>query len=462
MSSIRLPHCVHAAAVAVAFGHASLALASSTAIAPATAAMTPATAATAAASDEPFALRVVSEPGERISLEIAIRDYRPVDGDGPTIALVGVAHIGDAAYYAQLQEYLDDSDLVLYESVAPTGASGARGDTGRERQATTRNAARFIGRLAASQASATGAWPSDPEALSFWVGGRDARLGHFATRAAIDAWGRSLVVLPAAGVDADSGDDMRVVASWGRDGEPGGNGEDADVMVVVGRDQGLGGLGADERGEEDNLQASLASALGLAYQLDTVDYDRPHFVPSDMAIDEVNSAMTERGADFSLVEGTLAGSSLPARVVKMMLNIVGMADRFTGGAASVAMKVMFVEMLGDESVFDSGMQQLDPAFGEVIIDVRNQRVIDDLAAVLTRGPERLETIAVFYGAGHLVDLGERMEDQLGYEATGDVQWLPAISIDLKSSPVSERQLRQIRMMVKRSMRQMQMAQPNDG
>lgn len=412
------------------------------------------------AADEPFALRVVSEPGERISLEIAVRDYRPADDvDGPVISLVGVAHIGDAAYYDQLQVLLDENDLVLYESVAPTGAAGARGDTARERAASTRNAARFIGQLAASQADATGRWPSDTDALSFWVEGRDARLGHFATRASVDAWGRSFAILPAAGVGT-SDDDMRIVTSWGRDGEPGGEGDDADIMVVVQSDEGLG-LGGDGQSEEDNLQKSLAEALGLAYQLEAVDYDRAHFVPSDMAIDEVNAAMLERGADFSLVEGTLAGSSLPAQVVKIMLNVIGMADRFTGGAASLAMKVMFVEMLGDESVFDSGMQQLDPAFGEVIIDVRNQRVIDDLAAVLSRGPERLDTIAVFYGAGHLVDLAERMEDQLGYVPTGDVQWLPAISIDLKTSPVSERQLRQIRMMVRRSLRQMQMMQPQD-
>ncbi len=51
------------------------------------------------------------------TLEIAVRDYAPLSGKGPTVRLVGAVHIGDKAYYETLQARLDASDLVLFEGV---------------------------------------------------------------------------------------------------------------------------------------------------------------------------------------------------------------------------------------------------------------------------------------------------------------------------------------------------------
>lgn len=51
------------------------------------------------------------------TLEIAVRDYVPLSGQGPTVRLVGAVHIGSKAYYEALQARLDASDLVLFEGV---------------------------------------------------------------------------------------------------------------------------------------------------------------------------------------------------------------------------------------------------------------------------------------------------------------------------------------------------------
>jgi hypothetical protein len=51
------------------------------------------------------------------TLEIAVRDYAPLSGKGPTVRLVGAVHIGSKAYYDALQARLDASDLVLFEGV---------------------------------------------------------------------------------------------------------------------------------------------------------------------------------------------------------------------------------------------------------------------------------------------------------------------------------------------------------
>ncbi|MEI6789903.1 MAG: hypothetical protein WCK42_01840 [Myxococcaceae bacterium] len=58
----------------------------------------------------------ITRSEEYFSLETASRVFLPVSGIGPKISLVGVAHIGDCSYYAELQKILDRADLVLFEA----------------------------------------------------------------------------------------------------------------------------------------------------------------------------------------------------------------------------------------------------------------------------------------------------------------------------------------------------------
>ncbi len=64
---------------------------------------------------EPPTRRV--ETAGKHTLEIAVRDYTPLSGKGPTVRLVGAVHIGEKAYYEALQARLDASDVVLFEGV---------------------------------------------------------------------------------------------------------------------------------------------------------------------------------------------------------------------------------------------------------------------------------------------------------------------------------------------------------
>ncbi|MFI5387201.1 MAG: hypothetical protein ACHQ50_13910 [Fimbriimonadales bacterium] len=72
-------------------------------------------------------------------LQTKARKYVPSKGDGPAIWLVGVAHIGQAGYYKNLQKLLDEQSCVLYEGVTRKGVDPAAKTTGKEdpRQKTT-------------------------------------------------------------------------------------------------------------------------------------------------------------------------------------------------------------------------------------------------------------------------------------------------------------------------------------
>ena len=106
--------------------------------------------------------------------------------------------------------------------------------------------------------------------------------------------------------------------------------------------------------------------------------------------------------------------------------------------------------LTDDSIMEQSLEQFGPGFGEVIIDQRNQVVIDDLKALLEREPD-LESVAILYGAAHMRDLGERLADQLGYRSD-DERWITAFEVDMADSAVSPEQLRQLRHMVRQAMR----------
>src|SRR5690242_8831368 len=46
-----------------------------------------------------------SEDGDHVILQVATRSFAPTDGKGPTVHLVGAVHIGDKAYYKEVQKF---------------------------------------------------------------------------------------------------------------------------------------------------------------------------------------------------------------------------------------------------------------------------------------------------------------------------------------------------------------------
>src|SRR5689334_16733096 len=62
-------------------------------------------------------LRTQEVPGKTSSLQTLSAEYRPASGNGPSIWLIGVAHLGTSEYYTAIQKRLDAQSRVLYEGV---------------------------------------------------------------------------------------------------------------------------------------------------------------------------------------------------------------------------------------------------------------------------------------------------------------------------------------------------------
>jgi hypothetical protein len=82
-----------------------------------------ATAAVFAESSTTFARIAEDDQDRAIALQLAVVTYVPNDERlGLSVDLIGAVHIGDPAYYAQLNELFESYDVLLYELVAPEGA----------------------------------------------------------------------------------------------------------------------------------------------------------------------------------------------------------------------------------------------------------------------------------------------------------------------------------------------------
>lgn len=384
----------------------------------------------------------VSDVEGVMALDIAITKFAMKDKGKPTITLVGVSHIGDAKYYKALQRVLDAHDVVLYESVMPAGVGEFRGDDDDDRIAHTKAAMSFVWSQTIAFQKREHRAPNSLAELREKIAGGDSRHDAWLAQAIIDGWGRPIVFH----CDETTGEPC-VLLSYGADGVKGGDGAAADILSTdpdIARPAAAYAEMAD-----DQLQAQLATALDLDFQLDAINYDRDNWICSDMTMDQLQRAFTDRGLDFGPISSTLAGSSLPGRIVKGLLKIITLLDTMTKGAITDTLKVCLIEMLGNDQIMDQAMTQFGEGFGEVIIGERNQIVMDDLSKMLAKTDAK--TIAVFYGAGHLPDFERRLHE-LGYEPI-DTQWEQAIAVDVKRSAMPAEQLRQMRMMIRQSMQQ---------
>lgn len=390
-------------------------------------------------------LRVVQQPdGRAVRLEVAARTYESTEPGRPKVVLVSVAHIADKPLYTALQRLMDAQDLVLYESVKPAGAGRPGGDTPDERRASTEASMRFVASLLELHRQKRDAYPKSLDELAVFTKSVDERLAQWLVSAATDAWERSLIYT----LEGDAAAPSFTLLSRGADGEPGGGEEAADLEI-----RGADGIQPVSLSSEGGIQAELANALGLAFQLEAINYGGEHWRASDMTMDAVNRALQARGVRGFALGDALAGTSLSGRVATFLLRLIRFADRLADGVIADNVKLMLIEMLGNEEMVNRSLdQQFGRGFAEVIVDLRNQVVIDDLIHIVEHEPA-VESVAIFYGAAHMRDMAQRLDDQLGYTPRA-VEWFPAITLDLSRSALSERDVQQMRRMLRRQFDQM--------
>ena len=231
------------------------------------------------------------------------------------------------------------------------------------------------------------------------------------------------------------------------------------------------GVGAKEKkmrfnaDEEVSIQHTMATSLGLVFQLSAIDYDRPNFRNSDLTIAQLQRLLTDGTATDRAGEGTntkaseefqqllqiMDGSSFLGTLLHAGLKLIGSSPKL-----QALTKVMLIEMLGQLKGDMSQLKGVPPEVQrllEVIIRERNKVVFDDLKASLRAfSPPR--SISVFYGAGHMADLEKLLRDELNYRPLDEV-WLSALTVNTRTAGLSNLEMEMMRSLIQWQMEALQ-------
>ena len=224
--------------------------------------------------------------------------------------------------------------------------------------------------------------------------------------------------------------------------------------------EGVGGIPRkySERPKDGigSLQVNLAHALGLVFQLDAIDYDKPNFQNSDMSIEQISRALSSGSSDpapehqFQELISVMNGSSLFGMALNFGINLIGASPHL-----QAMTKLVFIETLGQLQGDLAQTKGLPAGLRSVVLTLihdRNKVVLDDLQKLSTLRP-RPKSVAIFYGAGHMDNLEQRLVDDLGYRPAGE-KWLRAFSVDLKQAELTSADVSMVHTMVSWQMRQL--------
>ncbi len=181
------------------------------------------------------------------------------------------------------------------------------------------------------------------------------------------------------------------------------------------------------------LQNSMKEMLELEHQLALVKYDRPNFVHADMSPEEFAETMASRDESLTKLFFRMMGQGIAQQSKQQARSGRSaeadmMAAMFSRERAVMLKRVM-AEQFGD---LESAMAGLDGPDGSTIITERNKVALDVLKEQINAGKKK---IGIFYGAGHLNDMDERLLKDFNLKR-GNTRWLTAW--DLRTKKQKER------------------------
>lgn len=171
------------------------------------------------------------------------------------------------------------------------------------------------------------------------------------------------------------------------------------------------------------LQTGMQTVLALEHQLEQIDYTQLNFVHADMSPQEFFATMKERGESvLSMVwravnETAAAGNNEEAADMAAQANaelLIAMFSKNRARRLKIAMARQFDQM-------EFLMASFGGEEGSTLIEERNKKALEVLRRELNAGKSRL---SIFYGAGHLADMHERLVGEFGMQPQS-IEWITA-------------------------------------
>lgn len=169
------------------------------------------------------------------------------------------------------------------------------------------------------------------------------------------------------------------------------------------------------------VQNSISSMFELEHQLEQVDYTRPNFVHADMSPDEFGKSMTDREESFAQMYARMMGQAIAQQTEQASQGVSTDLEIFTAMFSEDRPRKLKIAVAKQFESMESVLSGMSGPEGSTLITERNKRALDVLKKQLKMGKRK---IGVFYGAGHLNDMHERLVKDFGMQPVG-IAWVEA-------------------------------------
>ncbi|MBX3433599.1 MAG: hypothetical protein KF847_09780 [Pirellulales bacterium] len=169
------------------------------------------------------------------------------------------------------------------------------------------------------------------------------------------------------------------------------------------------------------MQNGMKSMLELEHQLEQINYTARNFVHADMSPEEFQQSMAERDDGFLKMYLRLIGTSMAQQSQNQSSGDSPGFDFMLALLSDDRARRLKIAMAKQFEGMESLMVGLSGPDGSTLITERNKRALAVLRKKLDAGTARL---AVFYGAGHLSDMHNRLVEEFAMRPVS-LEWLEA-------------------------------------
>jgi hypothetical protein len=175
------------------------------------------------------------------------------------------------------------------------------------------------------------------------------------------------------------------------------------------------------------LQNGMKNLLELDHQLEEIDYTQPNFVHADLSPDQFLQAMKDRNESFLQMYFRLLGQAMSQQSDMAARGESLDFDLFSALFASDRPRRLKIALAKQLAEMESLMVSFGGDQGSVLITERNKKALGVLREQIKAGKKR---IGIFYGAGHLGDMDQRLRKDFGLEPA-QITWLTAWDLAAK-------------------------------
>ncbi len=170
------------------------------------------------------------------------------------------------------------------------------------------------------------------------------------------------------------------------------------------------------------LQQTLQKVLGLAFQLENIDYTKKNMIHADLSPESFTASLESRGESIwslflrLLIQGFVEEQKRdnPFEGMLLMTAFLTSADE----ARPYVLRRYLAENFRE---LDSLVEKIEGPQGSTLVADRNQKALEVLRDQLKKGKKR---IAIFYGAAHMPKFQESLERDFSMKKD-KTHWLEA-------------------------------------